>query len=173
MQFCCFGCSIYDRFHDACVQMIHHLAIRIKAFHAHGLVHRDIKPGFVMWLPRQNRWTIIDFGCVARTGQQTKLRYTLGYAAPEVIAACCRGDMTMVVEVCFAHTFCMFLRQGRSVWSGQGKCQSRSAYMQEALDVWSLGVMAFELLTGQPAIVKGVGKEQACFYTLTCAVGLA
>lgn len=31
--------------------------------------------------------------------------------------------------------------------------------LQEALDVWSLGLMAFELLTGQPALRMREGKE--------------
>ena len=33
--------------------------------------------------------------------------------------------------------------------------------VQEALDVWSLGVMAFELLTGQPALRMHEGKDKA------------
>ena len=45
-----------------------HLAMRMRDFHALGYVHRDLKPGNVMWLPRENRWTVIDFGCAARTG---------------------------------------------------------------------------------------------------------
>ena len=46
--------------------MIHQLAMRLKELHAVGYVHRDLKPGNVMWLPRENRWTVIDFGCAAR-----------------------------------------------------------------------------------------------------------
>ena len=66
--------------------MIHHLALRLRDFHALGYVHRDLKPGNVMWLPRENRWTIIDFGCAARTGESARLGFTLAYAAPEVIS---------------------------------------------------------------------------------------
>ena len=32
--------------------------------------------------------------------------------------------------------------------------------IQEALDAWALGVMAFELLTGQPALRMNHGKEK-------------
>ena len=33
--------------------------------------------------------------------------------------------------------------------------------LQEAVDVWSLGVIAFELLTGQPALRMHEGKDKA------------
>jgi serine/threonine protein kinase len=34
--------------------------------------------------------------------------------------------------------------------------------LQEALDAWSLGVMAFELLTGKPPLNLMEGKEKVC-----------
>ena len=79
--------------------MMHQLATRLKELHALGYVHRDLKPGNVMWLPRENRWTIIDFGCVARTGEAARLGFSLTYAAPEVISAYRRGDRTLMAQV--------------------------------------------------------------------------
>ena len=83
-----------------CMQMMHQLALRMRDFHALGYVHRDLKPGNVMWLPRENRWTVIDFGCAARTGESARLGFTLGYAAPEVVSAYRRGAHTIVAQVC-------------------------------------------------------------------------
>lgn len=64
-----------------------HLAERLRDLHESGYVHRDIKPGNVLWLPRKKRWTLIDFGCVARIGEQARTGFTLTYAAPEVITS--------------------------------------------------------------------------------------
>jgi serine/threonine protein kinase len=57
------------------VQVIYHIydplrniAQRMAEYHAARYVHRDLKPGNVMWLPRTNRWTVIEFGCAARRG---------------------------------------------------------------------------------------------------------
>jgi serine/threonine protein kinase len=79
--------------------MILQLALRIKELHALGYVHRDLKPANVMWLPRANRWTVIDFGCVARTGEIAKLAFSVRYAAPEVMAALRSGAQTMQIQV--------------------------------------------------------------------------
>ena len=87
--------------------------------HAAGYVHRDLKPANVMWLPRQNRWTVIDFGCVVRIGVTAPLSFTLAYAPPEVASA---------------------WRDGR-----------HHIQATAAMDSWSFGVMAFEMLTCAPA----------------------
>jgi serine/threonine protein kinase len=111
------------------VQVLANVALRLAEFHSAGYVHRDLKPANVMWLPRENRWTVIDFGCAARTGTEAPLSFTLVYAAPEVINAV-RAD-------------------------------SRTIKAAPALDTWALGVMAFELLSGEPAFhVLSDGKEE-------------
>jgi serine/threonine protein kinase len=48
--------------------MIANMAERVCDLHARGWVHRDLKPANIMWLPRTNRWTVIDFGCAAPRG---------------------------------------------------------------------------------------------------------
>ena len=68
------------------VQVLANIAKRLESMHAAGYAHRDLKPANVMWLPRENQWTLIDFGCAAEIGREGPLSFTLAYAAPEVIA---------------------------------------------------------------------------------------
>ena len=68
-------------------QVLSNVASLLAVMHDAGYVHRDLKPANVMWLPRENRWTVIDFGCVAGIGDVTPLSFTLAYASPEVVKA--------------------------------------------------------------------------------------
>ena len=66
--------------------------------HQAGFVHRDIKPSNIMLLPRENRWTVIDFGSAAQIGMVVPLSYTLMYAPPEIAAAVSAGAHSTVVD---------------------------------------------------------------------------
>ena len=81
------------------MQIIHHICECLSDLHAAGYVHRDLKPGNIMWLPSQNRWTLIDFGCAAKVGRPSGMGFSIAYAAPEVAKACYRDDrITMQVR---------------------------------------------------------------------------
>lgn len=114
------------------LQILTHIAERLKDLHAAGYVHRDIKPGNVMWLPRKRRWTIIDFGCAARTGSFAPTGFTLHYAPPEALQAYRMGERGLVAT--------------------------------EALDAWSLGILAIELLSGQPMFEFMESKQEVLFH---------
>eukprot|EP00892_Ulva_mutabilis_P002522 jgi/Ulvmu1/12270/UM087_0004.1 len=69
------------------LQVIIHIAQKLEQLHAAGWVHRDLKPGNAIWLPSKNTWTLIDFGCAARIGEEAGMSFSLYYAPPEVIVA--------------------------------------------------------------------------------------
>jgi hypothetical protein len=80
-----------------CISIVGHLVERVKELHGAGLVHRDLKPGNLMWLPSVNGFTVIDFGSTARAGEEACMSLTLAYAAPEAVAAYRWGDTRMLV----------------------------------------------------------------------------
>ena len=80
------------------LQVIQHVAERLSDLHQAGYVHRDLKQSNVMWLPRENRWTLIDFGCAARIGEYEPLRYSLAYAPPEVVQGAQASRRTIVAD---------------------------------------------------------------------------
>jgi eukaryotic-like serine/threonine-protein kinase len=77
------------------MQVLYSIARSISELHAAGFVHGDIQPCNVIWLPRENRWSVIGFRRTVRVGERVPLRYNPTYAAPEVIQAYLDGQRHM------------------------------------------------------------------------------
>eukprot|EP00892_Ulva_mutabilis_P007647 jgi/Ulvmu1/5254/UM022_0047.1 len=112
------------------LQVLTHVATRLEQLHESGLVHRDLKPGNVLWRPQHLAWTLIDFGCAAHTDQEAPLSFSLKYAAPEIVAAYESKQRTIVAS--------------------------------PAMDMWALGLMAYELLTDTSAFPAGTAAKTVC-----------
>lgn len=68
-------------------QAMLHVAQCLATLHAAGFVHRDVKPGSILWLPSEQRWALVNFCRACRPGHAAAAPCSLAYAAPEVAAA--------------------------------------------------------------------------------------
>jgi serine/threonine protein kinase len=123
----------------AVVQALLHLSQCLVALHSSGYVHRDVKPGAVLWLPSEHRWALVNFCRAARVGGVHASPCSLAYAAPEVAAnASCAAD--------------------GGVHAGAAPLPA-----SPAADAWSLGIVALELFSRARALdVHNSGVETVC-----------
>jgi serine/threonine protein kinase len=115
------------------MQVLGHVSHRIADLHQEGYVHRDLKPGNIMWQPRTSSWVLIDFGLVARIQEYATVGCTPRYAAPETALALLQGHKKMIVD--------------------------------EKVDSWALGIIAYELLLGRPAFKLFQGPNDVRDYS--------
>ena len=52
----------------ACMQVVRQVGERVAALHDAGWVHRNLKPGNVLWMPSCNSWRLVDCASCAISG---------------------------------------------------------------------------------------------------------
>ncbi|SCG50951.1 protein kinase domain-containing protein [Micromonospora inositola] len=105
------------------------IASALASAHAHGVVHRDVKPGNVMLTPAGAK--VVDFGLAAVVGQRDQdregdeLRGTPEYVAPERIF----GDATVPATDVYALGVILYrLLAGRLPWTANSNAEMLEAH---------------------------------------------
>lgn len=117
-------------------KILHHLAKGLAASHRADVIHRDLKPSNVMFVggPEVHELKITDFG-IAKM------------ASEEIDDAVVGGDETMsaskTVVGALPYMAPEILKPGGSAGT--------------ASDIWAVGAMIYELLTGDPPYGRGLG----------------
>ena len=133
-----------------CVNIISRLASALSAFHDRKLVHRDLKPANVILDPRDNgELTLVDLGLVKDLSNEARssthplaLRGTPGYLAPEQVPSWVLSSAGVEVT-------------------------SEKQPVDARVDVYALGVLAFELLSRKTPYPKGMSPTKVIVYTCT------
>lgn len=95
---------------QSALEILWHIAQGLRAAHAHGIVHRDVKPANII-VTRRYHAKIMDFGVAAQAGGEESMALgTTKYMAPELF---------------------------------------ESARVDVRADIYSLGMIAYEMLTGR------------------------
>lgn len=110
---------------DAARDIVEKVCKTMAFLNSNGVAHRDLKPDNIMWDPKTEKIKIIDFGCA----RETKL-----------------NDMT-TFQGTVSHMAPEIIKKKTNK-------DGFSAYTSNC-DVWSLGVIMFRLLTGQPPFSGG------------------
>ncbi len=112
-------------------RIVGEVASALEAAHARDLVHRDIKPSNIMIEEETGRAVVLDFGISAATSSER-------WSAQESLTA-----------------------QGALIGTPQYMSPEQAAQrkLTDRSDIYSLGAVAFELVTGQPVFTESTPME--------------
>ena len=144
------------------VSILQQVAGALDAAHAHGLVHRDVKPANVLLEPSEGRAYLTDFGIAKRTGTRGLTRTgffvgTLDYAAPEQI----RGDPVGPSADVYAFGCLLFeTLTGRKPFERETDVAVMNAQLNDAPPSVT-GLRGDLPSTLEPVVARGLAKENA------------
>ncbi len=111
------------------------IASALCAAHAKGILHRDIKPGNVMLRP-DSLVKVLDFGLAKLIGQSER-------GTDEATAALAHTQSGMII--------------GTVTYMSPE--QTRGLAVDARTDIWSLGVVLYEMLTGRPPFLGSTQSD--------------
>ena len=122
---------------DEAVEIATEVTRALAAAHAAGVVHRDIKPGNIMLRP-DGCVKVLDFG-IAKLAEPKVLVAVLANE-PESLLTTNLGALLGTVRYMSPE-------------------QARGAPVEKSTDIWSLGAVLYEIVTGQPAFHGDTPQE--------------
>mmetsp|Transcript_30898 Transcript_30898/g.49577 ORF Transcript_30898/g.49577 Transcript_30898/m.49577 type:complete len:546 (-) Transcript_30898:313-1950(-) len=136
------------------VKLVCDMLQAVKYCHDNDIVHRDLKPeNFVFASKRvESDIVLIDYGCARRVKDNEVIDDVVGtayYLAPELAAAALEN----------------YAKKGVKVSGKVGASKPRTGKILKAADVWSMGVIAYVMMTGRAPFR---GRNNIGIFESTC-----